>query len=142
MSPTLNSDPDRVSVTVNNSPCEPCTINKGDADPDPITVNLCTPELDINAADAVIFPVAFIDPVNVEFVFTTNPAVGDTDAVALPDVIWLVAPPPPPPFIAYDAVKAYDADVLFTEYEAEVEFNEYDADVLLKAYDALVAFKI
>jgi hypothetical protein len=37
---TLNSEPDKLSVTENNSPCEPCTVNIGDAEPDPITTNL------------------------------------------------------------------------------------------------------
>ena len=37
---TLNNEPDKLSVTENNSPCEPCTVNIGCAEPDPITVNI------------------------------------------------------------------------------------------------------
>ena len=32
---TLNKDPDKLSVILNNSPCEPCTVNTGFVEPDP-----------------------------------------------------------------------------------------------------------
>ena len=62
---TENKDPLKLSVTLNNSPCEPCTVNTGKAEPDPYTVNeepdavFC--ELDIIVRDAVTFS-------NLEFV--------------------------------------------------------------------------
>ena len=54
---TENKDPLKLSVMLNNSPCEPCTVNTGKAEPDPYTVNeepdavFC--ELDIIVRDAV-----------------------------------------------------------------------------------------
>jgi len=39
MSFTLKSDPDKLSVRLNSSPCDPCTVNIGCADPDPTTIS-------------------------------------------------------------------------------------------------------
>jgi hypothetical protein len=54
---TLNKDPLKVSVTENNSPCDPCTVNTGWVEPEPNTVSeepdavFC--ELDMIVRDAV-----------------------------------------------------------------------------------------
>ena len=39
----------------------------------------------------------------------------------------------------YDAVRAFDADMVLSAYEADVEFNAYEALVALSAYEAVIA---
>jgi hypothetical protein len=55
---TENRDPDKLSVIENSSPCEPCTVSTGWAEPEPYTVKvgpLAVPlDDERNARDAVI----------------------------------------------------------------------------------------
>jgi hypothetical protein len=78
---TENRLPLKLSVTLNNSPCEPCTVNTGSADPDPNTVNVdpdTVPfELDIDARDADTFCVIETDPVTRTLPVMSNEADGD-----------------------------------------------------------------
>jgi hypothetical protein len=61
--------------------------------------------------------------------------VPENDPLLIPFVLVFSPALPPPPFIAYDAVKAYDADVAFTALE--ILPLKYEADTAVVAYDAL-----
>jgi len=78
---TENKLPLKLSVTVNKSPCEPCTVNTGNADPEPYTVNVdpdTVPfEPDIDARDADTFCVIETDPVTKTLPVISNEADGD-----------------------------------------------------------------
>ena len=63
MSLTENKEPDKLSVTENNSPCVPNTLNNGNAEPEPITINPCVLELDTYIFDADITFLTVIEPV-------------------------------------------------------------------------------
>ena len=64
---TLNNDPDKLSVKLNNSPCDPSTLKIGCADPEPIIRNRCVPDPEINTDDAVTLVVTASDPVITAF---------------------------------------------------------------------------
>lgn len=72
---TLNSEPDKLSTILNNSPCEPCTVKSGCADPDPNIVTLCVPEPDtrrvddVTADDTTALPVMLAPPADTVSVF-------------------------------------------------------------------------
>ena len=81
---TLNNDPDKLSVILNNSPCEPCTVNTGCDEPEPYTINedpnIVPFKLEIYALDAVKFCVIETLPVTPKLpVIKAEPVNGNGD---------------------------------------------------------------
>lgn len=52
---TEKSEPDIESVTANNSPSEPCTLNIGADEPEPISVSWLFVELEIMAEPVIVW---------------------------------------------------------------------------------------
>ena len=96
-----NRDPDRLSVTENNSPWDPLTVINGFAEPEPYMVNWSVPELEIRIFDAVTDVVVDILPVTPKLpVIRADPVYGNAGVLGTYDADNAV--------VAYEAVPNND----------------------------------